>query len=567
MRLGPCLLSLSLLSLLAAQEPPIPPGVSAPSPQPEAKSEDQCTVQGAVHNARTGQPLARAQVRLVRLDGGGPPSNAVITDASGKFKLTGIPPGRYRVTATRTGFLRPLSKSGQPSPPMTLAPGQSVDNLTVEMVPAGVISGHVVDEYGEPLANVQLQQFRYVDMQGERRLMPTGRSTSTDDLGAYRMFGLDAGRYYVSAAYSETAASAGANGLTPPMPPMAGPPPAPPDESYQAVFYPGVADPDQAAPIRLGAGEDRQGVDFRLALVRSIRLRGHVASIPSGPQQVFVMLTPRGSWGAASFSLGPRPPVRVDAGGAFEIPGVTPGSYLLAAVVNRDGGPLWARLPVEAGSANIDGLELTFRPNVDLKGRARFEGDPQPSPDLTTLTAILTPLPASMGFANLTRSGLDAEGSFHLRNVTPGDYHLSVGPLAGDTYLKTVKYGGADVTTKPVAIGEAPGTFEVVLSAGGARVEGVVTDDGNPVVGAVVTALPDSGPAGLRKQAHTDRNGRFTLRHAPGDYTVYACASAPDGLTPDPRDLDGFQDKAGKVTVEEKARATADLTLIHIPGE
>jgi hypothetical protein len=449
-----------------------------------------------------------------------------------------------------------------------LAPGQIVDGLTVEMVPAGVISGHVLDENGEPLANVQIQQFRYVDMQGERRLMPTGRSTPTDDLGAYRIFGLDAGRYYVSAAYSETAGSTGPNGLPGPMPPMAGPAPAPPDESYPAVFYPGVADPGEAPPIQLGAGEDRQGVDFRLALVRTIRVRGRITSIPSGPQEVFVMLAPRGNWGAASFSLGPRPPVRVDARGAFEIPGVAPGSYLLAAVVNHDGGPLWARLPVEAGSANIDGLELTFRPNVDLKGRAQFDGDPQPSPDLTTLTAVLIPLQATAGFAAQIRSGLDAEGSFHLRNVPPGDYRLSVGPLAGDTYLKSIKYGGADVTTKQVAIGEAPGTFEVVLSANGARVEGVVTDEGSPAASAVVTAIPDSGPAERRKVGHTDRSGRFALSGlAPGDYTIYACANAPEGLNPDPRDLNDFQSRSRKITVEEKDRATADLTLIHIPGE
>jgi hypothetical protein len=490
-----------------------------------------------------------------------------MTDASGRFKLTGVPPGRYRATATRSGFVRPVSKSGQAPPPLTLAPGQAVDGLTLEMVPAGVITGRVVDQNGEPLVNAQIQQFRYVEIQGERRLMPFGGAVSTDDRGVYRMFGLNPGRYYISAAYSETSGSLGAPGRGAPMQ-LAVPAPAAADESYPPVFYPGVADPGQAAPIRLAAGEERQGVDFRLVPVRTIRVRGHIAPLPPVPQEVNVMLTPRGGWGAASFSLGPRPPGRVDAKGAFEIPNVTPGSYLLTAMAIRDGNPLWARLPVEAGSDNIDGLELALRPNVDLKGRARFDGDAPPGLDLTSLSVTLTPLQASMGFAGLIRSALDAGGSFQLPNVAPGDYRLNIDPLGGDTYVKAVRYGGADVAGRPVSIGETPGTFEVVLSAAGARVEGVVTEDGNPAAGALVTAIPDSGLPSLRKVGQTGRNGRFTLRGlAPGGYTLYACDVGPEGSIPDPQDLEGFQNKAKKITVEEQARVTADLTLIHTQDE
>src|SRR5208283_6156803 len=121
MRIGFWLSSLSLLAALA-QQPPAPPGAPSPSPQPEVKSEDQCTVKGIVLNARTGEPLARAQVRLVRLDGGGAAPNATTTDASGRFNLNGVPPGQYRATAARNGFVRQASKSGQTPPPPTLAP-------------------------------------------------------------------------------------------------------------------------------------------------------------------------------------------------------------------------------------------------------------------------------------------------------------------------------------------------------------------------------------------------------------------------------------------------------------
>jgi len=559
------LLSLSFLSLLAAQEPPLPLGVPSPAPQPEIKPEDQCTVAGIVLNSRTGQPVARAQVHLLRLDGGGPSSGAALTDPSGRFKLNGVAPGQYRAVASRNGFVRQVSQSGRTPPQLTLAPRQAVDGLTLELVPAAVIAGRVVDENGDPLPNVQLQPFRYVSVRGERHLVPFGAAVSTDDLGAYRMFGLNAGRYYISAFYS------GKPGSTPgPGAPLmfGGPAPEAAAEAYPPLFYPGVAEPSQAAPIQLRAGDERRGVDLRLAPVRTIRIRGHIAPFAGRMQEAFVTLAPRGDWGVATFSMGPRPPARVDARGAFEFSGVTPGSHLLGAMLNREGGTLWARLPVEAGSADIDGLELAFRPNVDLKGRLRFDGGSQPGQDLTSVAVTLTPLQGSMGFAGSSRSALDAAGSFQIRNLAQGDYRLNIDPLPADAYILSAKYGEADVTMKPVSLGEVPETLEVVLSAAGARVQGMVTEDGNPAPGALVLVIPESGRADLRKVAQTDPNGRFTLRGlAPGGYTLYACQGGSEGSVPDPQDLEGFQNKAQKITVQEQGRVTADLTLIRTPDE
>ena len=62
-----------------------------------------------------------------------------------------------------------------------------------------VISGRVLDEFGEPVADAMVNAMRSAWTAGRRKLQPTGRSAQTNDLGQYRIYGLPPGDYYVSA--------------------------------------------------------------------------------------------------------------------------------------------------------------------------------------------------------------------------------------------------------------------------------------------------------------------------------------------------------------------------------
>src|SRR6185436_3255897 len=62
-----------------------------------------------------------------------------------------------------------------------------------------IITGRIVDEFGEPVADAQVAPMRYVNQGGRRRLTPSGRMSMTNDIGEYRIFGLAPGQYYVSA--------------------------------------------------------------------------------------------------------------------------------------------------------------------------------------------------------------------------------------------------------------------------------------------------------------------------------------------------------------------------------
>src|SRR6185503_2350391 len=61
-----------------------------------------------------------------------------------------------------------------------------------------VITGTVIDEYGEATAGIQVRVMRYA-MQGGRRMLQQSGNGSTDDRGVYRVYGLQPGDYLVSA--------------------------------------------------------------------------------------------------------------------------------------------------------------------------------------------------------------------------------------------------------------------------------------------------------------------------------------------------------------------------------
>jgi protocatechuate 3,4-dioxygenase beta subunit len=133
--------------------------------------------------------------------GGAPTSYSTATDVGGSFAMKDIDPGKYRLSVNRIGFV--AGEYGARGPlqsgtTLSLARGQHLQGADFRLTPHAVITGRVVDEDGEPVANAQVQAMRYRYTQGRKQLQPFGGS-STNDLGEYRMFGLAPGRYYLSA--------------------------------------------------------------------------------------------------------------------------------------------------------------------------------------------------------------------------------------------------------------------------------------------------------------------------------------------------------------------------------
>src|SRR5471032_2162690 len=122
------------------------------------------------------------------------------------------------------------------------------------------ITGHVVDEFGDPVANARVQVLRYQLVQGTRRLTPSGGGAQSDDTGAYRIYGLPPGEYYVSATLRA------GNG---PFDDQNGD-----ATSYASTYYPGTGNVAEAQRVTLGFGTEQPNVSFALQPVRAVKISG-----------------------------------------------------------------------------------------------------------------------------------------------------------------------------------------------------------------------------------------------------------------------------------------------------
>jgi hypothetical protein len=520
-------------------------------------------VAGQVLSHSTGQPLRKAWVVLRKADGPrrGDQPIAATTDAEGRFELKEIPAGSYVLSATRNGYVRQTYGGGgnrrQGGATITLAAGQNLRDLVFRLVPGGVIYGRIVDEEGEPVGRVQVMLMRYAYSHGEQRLEPR-ESAMTNDLGEFRIFGLEPRTYYLSAKMRSM--SGGGFSMNDSTMVMFGPGEAA-DEGYATIYYPGTHDVSAAAPIEIRAGEETRA-DLTLTPARTYRVRGRVVD-PSGDpvQNGMVMLANRSG---GSFMSGNMSQIS-GKDGSFDVRGVIPGAYTLTAVSHDRDDPATARQDIEVGESNLDNVNLVLTSGREVSGVVRVEGGSATS--LKELSVSFTPANSGgMFMGGYAQTQVRADGSFTVKNLAMDEYIVNVSDRGPDSYLKSVRAGGEDFLYTGVNVARIKGTLEIVVSNRGAQLEGsVAAADGKPYQGATVVVVPErpiKTRRGATRTAATDQYGNFTMRGLrPGTYQLYAWDYMDDDQYRDPEFLAKYADKAVKIQVREGEQARADLRL------
>jgi len=384
-------------------------------------------IEGRVVIFATSEPVRGARV-ILNTDPVSDSPMVAISDDNGGFAFRAVPSGKYQLLATRDGYVRGLygqrSVNG-PGSSITVEAGQNLKSMTVGLTPMSAISGTIRNRLGEAVANVDVRALKTVYQDGRPTLVQI-QVTRSNDLGDYRLYYLEPGKYFVSAIPQEGPIPvASDSGLVARLNVVPGSPfgsasgpnasvvtgansytnqgivsPIETGETYVPSYFPGVSDLSQATSIDLRAGATFKGADFVVSEVRAVRIRGQLRDSTTGQpvKGTSVVLTPQASVPAVFDRYG-----RTTETGELEFRGIPPGAYDLIAstgalptgisfAVPRGPGTviidkassssatttgdtrLLARTPLRVGAADIENVTLNLQPPFRINGNVTFDG-------------------------------------------------------------------------------------------------------------------------------------------------------------------------------------------------
>lgn len=540
------------------------PGSSQPQPPAKANPEkpETCRIAGTVVKAVDGAALKNATV-LLENNEDQKHKIAAKTSSDGRFELRNIPSGRYFLTVYRNGYVD-LSygqkKASDPGAVFALSPGETKTDLLFKMLPAAVISGHILDEDGEPASEITVVAARETYRDGKKVPGRNYRAT-TDDLGTYRLYGLPPGKYFVSAIQPQWMEVVGDKEFA------GSSSQAEPELGYAETYYPGTIDVSRATPIRVKEGDEFPGTDFSLKKVRVHRVRGKVINsltATSQTQNSEVYLVSRSktrSSAAIAFSLVRGPD------GTFDIPNVEPGSYTLVAewFDGSDQRNFRGTQRIEVADTDVEGVSVVIGPGLAISGRILWDGKPSSDGNEATVYAQLAGDGSQM---HAGRGHVEANQQFVLKGAIEGDLYIEMSGISKDCYVKQITFGQTFVKDDVISVakgGNPP--LEITISSRGARVAGGVVDqDGLPAAGVWVVAVPDEARRSTRrlfKKQTTDQYGKFDLHGlAPGEYKLYSWDGAEDGAWEDADFLKPFEAQGVKIEVRDDEAKEVNLTVI-----
>ncbi len=529
-------ITVALLSaLLLSAQPPQPNTPAAPSAKPGS-------VEGVVTNSVTGEPVKKA---LIRLQGFQHRSNyQTTTDTAGVFRFDRVDPGTYFVLPTHDGFQIETASNGRPQS-ITVAEEKDTTDVKVQLIPLARVSGHVLDEDGDPIMLAGVEAWMPIYNQGRKQLMTVGFANS-NDLGEFQFINLPPGRYYFLA---------NAQHRTPNLPPrthFSGQ-----QTGFQTIYYPGGANLSQATASNIAPGADITNLDFRLPKIPAFHVRGKVVD-EAGPPARDTLL----ELDAQETGIYPRiASVSIQADGSFDLAAVVPGSYyVVARRVNPDKFE-FARETITVSDQDVNGVLITLSSGVTISGRFTIEG--QPPTQFNGQVLLRTEAGPGQDF----NGQLQADGTFVLHDASPGTYFVDVFNGTAGLYVKSVHFGDTDVTNGLLTL--SPGStaaLNVVLGADGGQVQGTAqTSAGEPAANISVTLAPAADMPGrldLIKQTNTDANGAFHFQDvAPGDYKVFAW-ELNNGLDQIYELRNALSSHAASVTIAPNGRESVTVQMI-----
>ncbi len=475
-------------------------------------------IAGTVVNAMTGAPLSQARISIADAQDRSKPS-WMITSEDGHFEFSHLKAGKYSLQGVKRGFISAAYEQHERYS-TAIVTGQefATESLVLRLTPMALITGHVTDEFGDPVRSASVALYYESHGGGMTRVIRYSNSTS-DDRGFYDFSLLRPGKYYVSvtakpwyAIHPTNTLDAG-NGVAAQVSPVL-------DVAYPTTYYNGATETDSATPIEVKGG-DQLEIDVHVNPVPALHLLFRIPTDAQGNMTRFQMpVVEKRVFDTENYvqTEGMMPV----APGVFEMTGIPPGRYTVK-VKNADSGQLQLSSDVDLVQ---NGQELNGSRGEALGGvkvTIKMPGD--------------EPLPKQYGVGlqdarhrMVAYKQGDPTGQFSFEDLAPGKYAILVGSQAKPYSVVKVTSPAGDSWGHDVNIAAgATGEVTATLSAGVVRIEGVVQKKDKKIAGVMVALVPNDPVAhmDLFRRDQSDFDGTFVLQGViPGAYTIVAVEDA-----------------------------------------
>lgn len=512
--------------------------------QPRPVRARVATVTGRVVAAGSGSPVRAAQVTLLAglasMTSGA--HQEATTDDDGRFVFRGVPAGEYTLTAAKTGYV--TWRFGQrrafekPAPLVVSGGGPVAADIYIPR--AGAIAGRVYDERAEPISNARITVYRARMIQGTRRLEAVGGSDQTDDRGAFRVYGLPPGAYYVAASLRVAPADSVV------------------DTVYAPTYFPGTGDLAEAQKISLELGSEALA-QFQLLPARRVRVSGAVLQSGGGPASAFLNLM--SDAGEHGVPLGVGAATRED--GSFTLPDVTPGTYTLYASLRNGEPDESAEMRLTVGNDDVTGITLvTGRPAV-VRGTLALDPPGGALPPGIGVTARSARGGGPMTAGDVTR------GRFEL-TTPPGPFRLDVHGLPETLAVKGITVDGIDAIDVPVELASGHvAAARVVLTNRVTEISGTARASAGAAGHSVIVFPEDPALRTLSgryvRRAPIGAGGAFRIVGLPpaDAYLAIAVDYLEEGEEGDPDFLAAVAPRATRLSIAEGETRTLELAVVE----
>ncbi len=450
-------------------------------------------IAGVVVDKR-GAPIEKARVRLAR--GGMADFEMLakirgqaiaVTDASGKFRLEGVPARRVKLLAEKKGYAVTKSRI------VRVALGQTTEGVHIELDDGGAIEAFVVDADGQPLAGCMAQI--------ASPAVATVRSAHTDQAGRFRAAGLAPGLYQVQVFPSDWMKEVSKLG------------------NERRKSGEGSL-PDMSMVMKSMRRVLQTKVSVRSGKTSEVKLVAETAANAAAATRLSGTVRIGGEPVASGFvellELGGTPRVNLATvrSGAFEFSGLQPGVYRARVRTGLVGAALWIpkAIRVDKGHANIVKLDL---PGGRIAGRVVSAKTGEPLPHiLVRLSSKAESRQFNPQIIEDLGQGIwmtDAKGRFSFDGLRAGRYSITARELS----FSQASSGSGRVSGLVLEPGGRRDDVDVRLGLGGSIHVRVVSARG-ATPNATVRLLDATGaPVQMFQPQVTDTSGVATLSSVP----------------------------------------------------